>query len=172
MIEKTYEKRRLRRSTRPNTSSCPRKGTTPCVPGCMRMQSTSAAAGRAIMATCLALPLSSGTTHAPMISRSPGCTHSTFIVVFRTHEPEPPQELRHHDDRDARDEAVERAPAREILEPEVRVVRTKETRHGDLAQRQRCKAPVQEPCPPKRGARGRACPPERGARRWVHGNAL
>src|SRR2546426_4661269 len=112
----------------------------------MRMQSTSAAAGSAIMATCFALPLNSlnsGTSHAPMISRSPGCTHSTFIVVFRTREPELPQDLRHHDDRDARDEAVERAPAREILEPEVRVVRPEETRHRDLAQRQRRKAPVQ-----------------------------
>src|SRR3989441_2296996 len=130
----------------------------------MRMQSTSAAAGSAIMATCFALPLNSlnsGTSQAPMISRNPGCTHSTFIVVFRTREPELPQDLRHHDDRDARDEAVERAPAREILEPEVRVVRPEETRHRDLAQRQRRKASVQEPCPPKRGAR-----------RWVHGNAL
>src|SRR5438132_6191281 len=98
----------------------------------MSRQSTRAAAGRSTMTTRLALPLRSGTSQAPTISTIPGWTHSTVIVVFWPREPQFPQQLGHDDDHHARHETVERAPGREILEGEVRVVRLDEMRHNDL----------------------------------------
>src|SRR5712691_5428747 len=86
------------------------------------------------MYTRLALPSSIGTTQAPRISTSPGCIHSGVIVVFSAHEPRFPQKLRHDDDRDAGNQTVERAPAWQVLEPEVGLVPV-ETRRDDLADR-------------------------------------
>src|SRR5438552_7787374 len=119
----------------------------------MSRQSTSAAAGRSTMTTRLALPLRSGTSQAPAISTSPGCTHSTVIVVFRPREPQLPQQLGDDDDRHARDQTVERAPGRQILEDEVRVVRLDEMRHNDLGESeygQTCIEPAREPSQPDR----------------------
>src|SRR3989338_5136539 len=131
---KTYEKTRLSRSTRPKTSSCPRKATVPYVPGSMRRQSRSAAVGSSTMASCLSLPLTKGTTHAPTISTSPGCTHSTVIVVFPTHQPQLPEQLRPDDDRGAGNQPVHRFPGRKIFERELCVLLVEDIRRRDFAQ--------------------------------------
>src|SRR5262245_54318423 len=100
----TYEKTRLSLSTRPKTSSCRRKDTMPCFPGCMRTQSTRATAGSRTITRRLVRGRNKGRSQAPTIKMSPGCTHSGVIVVFRTREPQLPEELRRDDDRDAGDE--------------------------------------------------------------------
>src|SRR5687767_1042874 len=109
----------------------------------MRMQSTRAAAGSRSMTVRLVLPLSNGTSQAPTIRMRPGCTHSGVIVVFRTRQPQLAQELRHHDDRYAGDQTVERAPGWNVLEPEVGVIGSEETRHGDLSECECRQRPVE-----------------------------
>src|SRR2546427_2664885 len=58
------------------------------------------------MAARLTLPFSNGRTHAPTISKSPGCNHSRVIVVLAAHEPELSNDFRHDDNRDAGSESV------------------------------------------------------------------
>src|ERR687888_258499 len=99
----------------------------------MRKQSTNAAAGSRIITACFTRPLQNGRIHAPAISRSPGWIHSGVIVVFGAGEPQLPQNLRDNDDHETRDQPVDRAPRRYVLEPEVRVVRLEETQSRDFA---------------------------------------
>src|SRR5262249_19526084 len=134
----TYEKTRLSLSTRPNTSSCPRKRTTPYVPGSIRKQSTKAAAGSRIMTARLVPPLQKGRIHAPAISRSPGWIHSGVIVVLGACEPQLPQKLRDDDDQQTGDKPVDGAPRGKVFEPEVRVVRAENKRSDDFGERERC----------------------------------
>src|SRR5574342_791583 len=135
MSEKTIAKTRLRRSTRPKTSSCPRKLTAPKLPVGITRQSTSAAAGSASIAARFARPGRSGTSQAPRISSSPGWTHSIPIVVLAPAEPQLSEQLGDDDDRHARDQAVERAPRREALEREVRLAAAEDERKDDLRRR-------------------------------------
>src|SRR5436305_12391053 len=99
----------------------------------MRKQSTSAAAGSRIITARFARPLQKGRIHAPAISTSPGWIHSGVIVVFRTREPQFPQELRDDDDQETGDQPVDGAPRRNVFEPEMRVVRREEMRSCDFA---------------------------------------
>src|SRR5437870_8772961 len=90
----------------------------------------------------LVMPFRNGKAQAPRISTRPGCTHSRVIVVFRTHEPELPQELRHFDNHHARDQPVDGFPGREVLKPELSGLRMKETRNRELAEGRCCQASV------------------------------
>src|SRR5437870_268159 len=81
----------------------------------------------------LTLPFSNGKSHAPRIITSPGCTHSGVIVIFWTHQPQLPQDLRHHDDRDTRDQTVEGAPTWQVLKPKMGMVRV-HSRSYDLGE--------------------------------------
>src|SRR5215471_5585451 len=85
----------------------------------MSRQSRRAAAGSRIMAARWMRPRRMGSSHAPMMSRSPGCTHSRVIVVLAAHQPQLADQFRDNDDRNARDKAVDRAPSRELFESEV-----------------------------------------------------
>src|SRR5262245_4086339 len=141
----TYEKTRLRRSTRPKIRSWPRKRITPCVPGFIRTQIARAAAGSAIITLRLAVPLRNGSNHAPAINTRPGWIQLPVIVVFRSHQPQLSEQLGHDDDRNARGEAVERAPRRQILEPEVSVVGAQQARRGDLDERDGAEPEIEPP---------------------------
>src|SRR5262249_58532532 len=108
----TYENTSASLSARPNITSCPRKRTTPYVPGRIRKQSISAAAGSRIMTARFVRPLQNGRIHAPAISSRPGWIHSRVIVAFRTREPQFSQELRDDDDQETGDQTVDAAPVR------------------------------------------------------------
>src|SRR5215470_15325161 len=100
----------------------------------MRRQSRRAAAGRISIAARLSRPLSKGTSQAPRMSISPGCTHSTVIIVLGAHQPELAQQFGHYDDGNARDEAVHRPPSREILERKMGFIRREYPRSKDFPQ--------------------------------------
>src|SRR5215469_2953618 len=105
------------------------------MPGFMNRQSARAAAGSRSIAARLTAPRRIGKSHAPTMSRIPGCTHSTVIIVLAANEPQLADEFRHQNDRHARDEPVERAPGRKILEGEMRFTAGEEARQNDLRQR-------------------------------------
>src|SRR6266542_1440477 len=107
------------------------------------MQSTSAKAGNSTMTRRLGLRPSRGSSHAPTISTSPGCTHSGVIVMFRTREPQFSQELRRDDDRHAGDQPECRAPGRKIFKPEMGRARVEDQRPYDLRHREHDEARVE-----------------------------
>src|SRR5712692_7130203 len=109
----------------------------------MSRQSIRAAAGRRIITARLTRPLTSGTSQAPRMSRSPGCTHSTVIVVLAAHEPQLSDEFGHDYDHHAREEAVERAPGRKVLEREMGFTAAEDTRQNDFSHRRSGQAGIE-----------------------------
>src|SRR3990170_995960 len=98
------------------------------------------------MAARLAVPLSNGMSHAPAISTRPGCTHSGLIVVVRAHQPEFPQQLRHQDDRDAGEEAVDGTKRRPVLEGKVSGLVIEKRRDNRLCKSQHHQPRIERAC--------------------------
>src|SRR5205085_2324795 len=108
------------------------------------MQSTRARAGSRTMNMRFVRPLSKGSSQAPTMRRRPGCTHSTLIVVFLTHEPHLAQQLGHHDDQRAGDKTVECPPRRPVLEREVWFVLVEKHGSQRLTDKDRCQNRVEQ----------------------------
>src|SRR4029450_3366681 len=94
------------------------------------------------MAVRLILPLRNGKIHAPTMSTSPGCTHSTVIVILASHKPRLSDELGHDDDCHAGDQSVERSPCRKVLEREIRFSAIEDPRQNDFGESHNCEADV------------------------------
>src|SRR5262245_33945943 len=86
------------------------------------------------MAARLILPLRNGKIHAPTMSKSPGCTHSTVIVILASHKPDLSDEFGHDDDCPAGDQSVERSPGRKVLKREMGFSAIEDPRQNDFSQ--------------------------------------
>src|SRR5262245_19282108 len=87
----------------------------------MKRQSARATEGSMSIAACLTRPFTNGSSHAPRMSRSPGCTHSIVIIVLAAHEPQLADQFRYEDDRHTGNEPVERTKGRKTFEREMQI---------------------------------------------------
>src|SRR5687768_8529685 len=101
---KTYAKRRLGRSTRMATSSCPASTKRPYSPCGSASACANATIGRSSRRTERDVPRKNGTASAPS-SRISAVGSSIAIVIFRPHQ-DSAQCFRRQHERDARDEAI------------------------------------------------------------------